>query len=94
MAASKLANNPFPPGRRQYGIILSNSNYESLRSTLEPNKSHVMYKACDLFEAVADQKNYKDGLLGLGVQEDEIYMSTELDFPAFLKVFKQITDVV
>ena len=53
-----------------------------------------MYKACDLVEVLADQQNYKNGLLGLGVEEDEIYTSTELDFPAFMKVFKQITEVV
>ena len=73
--APKLADNPFPPGRRQYGIILANTNYESLRSTQDPLKPHVMYTAIDLVELLADQENHKNGLLRLGVEEDEIYMS-------------------
>ena len=50
-----------------------------------------MSTAINLDEVIPDQFNYKRGIMQLGVEEDAIYMNRELDFPAFQKVFMQIT---
>ena len=53
-----------------------------------------MSTAGDLTEVLEDQLNYKIGLMGLNVEEDAIFTATDLDFPAFQTVFRQVREVV
>ena len=53
-----------------------------------------MFKACNLPEELINLANYKRGLMGLGVEQDAIYIAREIDYPTFQRIFNQIKEVV